>query len=385
MRLLFVFSFILLLSACAGIEKPAPEEAPLVLRPSNFQTLPGWGQDNLSEAVPALIKSCARIWKAPAEEKFSALPEAGTYKSWQFICNDLQSLTDYNNATLQAFFERHFMPYEASAAGQTKGLFTGYYEAGLRGSRTKHGPYIYPLYTRPDDLVMVDLGEFREELKGQRIAGRVNDVKQLKPYEDRAAIVAGNWPHNDKVLVWVDDPVDAFFVQVQGSGVVELDDGGVMRIGYAGQNGHIYYAIGRELIKRGYLTKEDVSMQAIRAWLQSRPQEADEVMNTNRSYVFFQEIEGAGPMGGEGVALTAGRSLAIDRSKIPYGLPVWVDITPPEGARLNLQRLMVAQDTGGAIRGAVRGDFFWGYGAEAEQLAGHMKSQGRYWFLLPRQ
>ena len=164
------------------------------------------------------------------------MPEAGTYKSWQFICNDLQSLTDYNNATLQAFFERHFMPYEASAAGQTKGLFTGYYEAGLRGSRTKHGPYIYPLYTRPDDLVMVDLGEFREELKGQRIAGRVNDVKQLKPYEDRAAIVAGNWPHNDKVLVWVDDPVDAFFLHIQGSGRVRMPDGSMMRIGSIGED-----------------------------------------------------------------------------------------------------------------------------------------------------
>src|SRR5690606_2794844 len=158
--------------------------------------------------------------------------------------------------------------------------------------------------------------------------GRVKDGN-LKPYEDRAAIVSGNWPHNDKVLVWVDNPVDAFFVQVQGSGVVQLDDGTALRIGYAGQNGHVYYAIGRELIKRGHLDKDNVSMQAIRAWLASNPAEAVEVMNTNRSYVFFRELDKEGPEGGEGVVLTPERSIAIDHSKIPYGVPLWVDIAPP--------------------------------------------------------
>ncbi|MEM7651032.1 MAG: MltA domain-containing protein, partial [Pseudomonadota bacterium] len=172
--------------------------------------------------------------------------------------------------------------------------------------------------------------------------------------------------------------------QIQGSGVVQLDDGGVMRIGYAGQNGHVYYAIGRELIKRGDIEKEDVSLQSIRSWLEANPDQADEIMNTNESYVFFQELKGEGPLGGSGVALTPGRSLAVDRSLLAYGLPLWADIEAPIDGAPHIQRLMVAQDTGGAIRGPVRGDVFWGYGERAETLAGPMKSQGRYWALLPK-
>ena len=271
-----------------------------------------------------------------------------------------------------------------------KGLFTGYYEASLNGSRTKSARYNIPLHKRPDDLVMVQLGDFREDLKGRRIAGRVRGGN-LKPYESREEIVAGDWPHDDEVLVWVDDPVDAFFVQIQGSGLVALNNGQTMRIGYAGQNGHPYYAIGRELIKRGQLTKDTVSMQSIRAWLAANPRQADEIMNTNASYVFFREIDAGkdsggpigGPIGGQGVALTKGRSLAIDRSLISYGLPIWTDIEHPSAGEPPIQKLMVTQDTGGAIRGPVRGDVFWGYGKTAETLAGQMKSQGRYWVLIP--
>lgn len=297
---------------------------------------------------------------------------------WQAICSNLQALNAQDETQVKAFFERHFRPVQILAGGEAEGLFTGYYEASLRGSLVRDARYRIPLYMRPEDLVMVNLGEFRDELKGQRIAGRVIEG-QLKPYEDRAQIVAGAWPHNDKVLVWVDDPVDAFFVQVQGSGVVQMNDGSVMRIGFAGQNGHIYYAIGRELVKRGELDKDHVSMQAIREWLATHPAQADEIMNTNRSYVFFKVLDGdAGPMGGENVALTPGRSLAVDHSLLPYGLPLWVDIDAPR-----LQRLVMAQDTGGAITGPVRGDMFWGYGPQAEAMAGPMKSPGRYWALVP--
>ncbi len=337
----------------------------------------------MSGGIAALKKSCERIKKSSPDKAFGPLPEAGKAVEWQGMCIDLQALDVANAEATRNFMQRHFTPYEVWAGKEREGLFTGYYEASLRGSRTRHGPYQVPLYTRPDDLVMVQLGDFREELKGQRIAGRVVDGN-LKPYEDRAAIVAGNWPHNDKVMVWVDSPVDAFFVQIQGSGVVQLDDGGVMRIGYAGQNGHVYYAIGRELIARGHLTKENVSMQAIREWLTANPAEGEEVMNTNRSYVFFHELEGEGPLGGENVALTPGRSLAVDRSLIPYGVPLWVDIEEPVPGAGKLRRLMIAQDTGGAITGPVRGDVFWGYGAKAEAMAGPMKSRGRYWMLLPK-
>jgi len=381
----FLLTLLLMIStACTtNVETKADEEKPkLNLKAVSFADLPGWNNDNLQTHINAFSKSCNRILKNREDKKLGALDEAGTYGKWHKPCREFLSMKNPDNATLHVFFENHFTPHAVMADNDPVGLFTGYYEASLRGSRTKSETYNTPLYKRADDLVMVQLGEFREDLKGRRIAGRVVDGK-LKPYESRAEIVDGDWPHNDQVLVWVDNPVDAFFVQIQGSGIVQLEDGGAMRIGYAGQNGHPYYAIGRELIKRGVLTKENVSLQSIQAWLEANPNDADEVMNTNQSYVFFKELEGEGPIGGEGVALTAGRSLAIDRSLLAYGMPIWTDIAPPIEDVPRLQKLMVTQDTGGAIRGPVRGDVFWGYGEAAEKLAGPMKSKGRYWVLLP--
>lgn len=372
------FASLILLASCAEVPKQAEVKAPLTLQQVSFSDLPGWGADDLRGFAVAYQKSCDRILKAPSDKEFGALKEAGTYVKWQGVCLDMKALNMADSDAIKGFVERHFVPYSVSAGADANGLFTGYYEASLRGSLTKSPAYNVPLYARPDDLVMVDLGQFRDELKGQRIAGRVNDGN-LKPYESRAQIVAGQWPHNDKVLVWVDDAVDAFFVQIQGSGIVQLAEGGQMRIGYAGQNGHIYTAIGKELIKRGALTKENVSMQAIRDWLGANPDQADEIMNTNESYVFFKTLDGEGPLGGENVALTPERSLAVDRSLLAYGLPLWLETENPK-----MQRLMVAQDTGGAIRGPVRGDVFWGYGPRAEQMAGPMKSAGKYWALLPR-
>lgn len=375
-KIILAFTVSLFLSSCAGV---APEDAPLSLTPASFRDLPGWNKDDFSGAKEAFAKSCERILKQDMAKTFGPAPIGGTYGDWQPACRDLPGATD-----MRAFMQQWFTPYAASGGGARNGLFTGYYEASLHGSRTRHGAYQTPLYKRPADLIMVDLGEFREELKGQRIAGRVIDAK-LKPYEDRAAIVAGEWPHNDQAFVWVDDPVEAFFVQIQGSGRIVMDDGSQIAIGYDGQNGHIYYAVGRELVKRGVMPKENVSMQSIRAWLETHPQEAAAIMNTNRSYVFFKEAPvTSGPQGGEGAALTPLRSLAIDRSKIPYGVPLWLEVPEPAAGSPPLRRMMVAQDTGGAIRGPVRGDVFWGYGAQAEDMAGKMKAQGRYWLLLPK-
>lgn len=379
------FLFLCLLftiTACQSV--PATDKkAELSLKQTSFSNLPGWNNDDLQTFAHAFKKSCKRINKNAPDKKFGPLDAAGTYAKWQDACGKFLALYKPSNETLHQFFEAHFVPHAVLADNKPEGLFTGYYEASLKGSRTKSQTYSTPLHARADDLVMVQLGEFREDLKGRRIAGRVIDGK-LKPYEPREDIVNGEYRHNDKVLVWVDDPVDAFFVQIQGSGIVELANGGTMRIGYAGQNGHPYYAIGRELIKREQLTKENVSLQTIRAWLEANPDQADEIMNTNASYVFFKELDGEGPIGGEGIALTAGRSLAIDRSLLSYGMPIWTDIAPPIDGIPRLQKLMVTQDTGGAIRGPVRGDVFWGYGETAEKLAGPMKSKGQYWILLPK-
>lgn len=378
---------VLVLASCATTEvaeKSADDTAKMLIAPVSFAALDGWATDDHAAALHAFRRSCARIMKADAAKPFSKNIAAGTMGDWQAVCGAMPATAGASEA--RAFFETWFMPYAASAEGGSDvGLFTGYYEAALRGSRVKSAVYATPLHKRPADLVMVELGEFREELKGQRIAGRVIDGK-LKPYEERARIVAGQWPHNadEQVLVWVDDPVDAFFLQIQGSGAIDMDDGSVMRVGYDGQNGHVYYAVGRELVKRGILPKEKVSMQAIREWMAANPGEAADFMNLNKSYVFMREITGEGPLGAENVALTPGRSLAVDSGKMAYGVPVWLDAGAPVAGAAPVRRLMIAQDTGGAIRGAVRGDVFFGHGPEAEAHAGEMKAQGRYWLLLPK-
>ncbi|PCJ99033.1 MAG: murein transglycosylase [Zetaproteobacteria bacterium] len=364
---------------------PSPLPAPpkLILTQSTFSDLPAWGADDLQTFIPAFKRSCARIVKRASDTTFGVLKQAGTYGDWQAACLAFDQVSTSDSPALRDFFEANFTPYQVSADENPIGLFTGYYEASLKGSRTRKAPYTIPLHKRPDDLVMVQLGDFRPELKGNRIAGRVKNGR-LKPYENRAQIVAGDWPHDEGVLLWVDNAVDAFFVQIQGSGLVQMDDGSVMRIGYAGQNGHPYYAIGRELIKIGALSKENVSMQTIRVWLEENPTRADEIMNSNKSYVFFREIMGDGPLGAEGVALTGGRSLAVDRTLMSYGVPIWVDLEKPVEEANPIRRLMIAQDTGGAITGPVRGDVFWGYGPIAEDMAGKMISSGRYWVLLPK-
>jgi membrane-bound lytic murein transglycosylase A len=385
-RLFFLFSVLLLgVLLGAGCAAVNPETAPLVLRPSSFSALPGWDDDRHEEALAAFRRSCASIMELPPGQPSGPDPRMGAAADWQAPCQALPASAAATPSDARAFFEGWFAPWQATMAGkQDEGLFTGYYEPSLRGSLTRQGPYQYPLRLRPSDLVTVDLGEFRPGLKGQRVTGRVVGG-QLKPYEDRAAINRGALPGDSRLdFVWVDSPVDAFFLQIQGSGRIALEGGAVLRVGYDGQNGWPYYAIGRELIRRGYLTKDQVSMQSIRAWLNAHPDQADEIMNTDKSYVFFKVLQGDGPLGAEGVALTPGRSLAVDRARIPYGAPVWIATAPPVPGEPPLHRLMVAQDTGDAIRGAVRGDVFWGYGARAEDLAGKMKASGRAWLLLPK-
>lgn len=383
-RIVFSLALLTLLAGCATppqSDKTAP--AKLVLKPATFSDLPGWNADDAAQALVPFRKSCARLLKIdPVQRPSLSADWAGPVAAWQDACRALPP-EGSDAAAARRYFETVFEPVAATADGNPDGLFTGYYEASLKGSRTRQGLYQIPLRAKPDDLVMVNLGEFREELKGQRIAGRVVDG-MLKVYEDRAAIEDGKLPPaQDKPLLWVDDPVAAFFLQIQGSGAVTLDSGEVVRVGYDGQNGHPYYAIGKELVKRGYLKQDDVSMQSIQAWLKANPQEGREIMRTNKSYVFFRVLEKDGAIGGEGLPLTAGRSLAVDHSLFAYGVPVYLDAEMPD-KNGRLQRLMVAQDTGGAIRGPVRGDVFWGYGPDAESRAGIMKSKGRYWMLLPK-
>lgn len=371
---------VLCLSSCVTADVGKAKKQPaFFLKSTEFAALPGWQVDNAADALAPLQKSCGPILKANAEKPFGPQAYAGAYADWQEICRSLPEQADDTSA--RAFFAGNFTPYEVWNDKDRNGLFTGYYEPVLHGSLKKKKPYVIPLYARPADLITVNLGDFKSDLKGETVMGRVKGEK-LVPYYTRAEIEKGKLKGKKKV-VWVDNAVDAFFLHIQGSGQVILPHHNVMQVGYAAANGRPYTAIGRELIKRGALDKSNVSMQSIRQWLEAHPKEAPGVMDVDESFVFFRKLDTGSPLGAQGVELTSGRSLAVDRKLIPYGAPVWLDAETPEKTG-RLQRLMVAQDTGGAITGAVRGDFFWGAGPAAAENAGLMKSAGQSYILLPK-
>lgn len=381
------------LLACAAEperpEAPTPEPTPrFQLHPIAFEQLAGWSADDPREALSAFRRSCKPLSERDPATPMGANPLFGKVGDWQRICVDAGSAAAGSAAQARAFVEERFSAYLVVDGDDPEGLFTGYYEPLLNGSRQFGGPYTVPLYRPPDDLLRVDLGRFNPELAGYAIYGRVTN-REFVPYHSRRDIEAGALEERGLELLWVDDPIDKFFLQIQGSGQVRLDDGSLIRVGYASQNGHPYRAIGRDLIEIGAFTRDQMSLPAIRSWLEAHPNEAAHIMARNRSYIFFEERPELrpedGPLGAQGVSLTAGRSLAVDPRYVPFGVPVWLDTTAPwpEGES-PLRRLMVAQDTGGAIKGVVRGDVFWGAGERAEAIAGHMKSRGRYAVLLPK-
>lgn len=348
-----------LLAGCATQAPPpaVPQQPDSVrLTRVSFADLPGFVESEA--ALAAFRKSCAVLAGKPDS---AAMAYAGTAADWRAVC----AAPDTPD-----FFERNFTPY--AIAGEA--LFTGYYEPQIAASRTRHGPYQTPIYGLPSDLVRADLGAFIPKLKGEHISGKV-DGNRLVPYADRAAIDARGAPA--PVLFWAADPIAFFFLQIQGSGRLVLDDGGRTRIAYAGENGRPYTAIGRTLIAQGALKREDVSLQSIRAWLLAHPGKARAVMQTNPSYVFFREDEARGA---GGTALTPLGSIAVDLRLHPLGVPFFVAADGPDP----VHAVLVAQDTGGAIRGPARADIFFGAGDEAEQRAGAMKAPGHLYVLLPK-
>ncbi len=358
----------------------------LIFRQVPLESLPGWHDDQLVDALPALHKSCDKIQTLPPERRIPGASIGGRVKDWAAACQDI--LIARTEAEIRSELARHFAALEVSVGQNPDGMFTGYYETLLSGSDEESTRFHVPLYLRPPELVSVDLGSFRADLKGRRIAGQVRDGR-LIPFHDREGITAGALDGRDLELVWVDDPVDAFFLHIQGSGRVKMQDGSIRRVGYAGQNGHPYLAIGRVLVRDGEIPRSEISMQSIRAWLVDHPDRMQDLLNENASFIFFRDLgDGEGPFGSAGVVLTARRSLAVDRRHLPLHAPVWLATSHPDPRSRSLaqrpfSRLMVAQDTGGAINGEVRGDVFWGFGDEAEEIAGRMSNAGRYWLLLP--
>ena len=355
-----------------------------------FSALPGWAEDHLSAVIPPLRRECALLAGLPDEAALgggtAAVPRGGRAGQWRPLCAAAAAVPAGDDAAARAMLERELQPYAIGDNGKPEGLFTGYYEPQVDGAMRRGGRYQTPLLRRPRDLLQADLGAFAADLQGRSIAGRIEGGR-LVPSYDRAAIEHGALAAQHLALLFLADPVDAFFLEIQGSGRVRLPDGRIVRVSYDGQNGRPYVPIGRLLIEGGELTREAVSLPAIRAWLAAHPDQAPALMDANPSYVFFSVLAptppDVGPPGALGVALTPGRSLAVDRRFLPMAAPVFVATSNPlDGAPW--RHLLLAQDRGGAIKGPVRGDIFFGWDAAAEAMAGRMKQPGTAYLLLPR-
>jgi len=361
-RILVIITIIgLVLALIAGavayyLLRPKPVSR-LTLAAAKYEQLTGWREDAVAAAIPAFLKSCAAVTAraegAPLDARTKSL-DFGTPGEWRPVCAAAEKLPAGDDNAAREFFEAGFVPMLAGNNGHPEGLFTGYYEITLNGSRKRGGAFQTPIYRRPSDPNRFT----RAEIEDGALAGYGLE------------------------LLWVDDPIAAFFLEIQGSGRVRLPDGAIVRVGYDGGNGKPYVAVGRLLIERNVMPREQVTMASIRRWMAEHPKEGAELRRENPSFIFFREIPGDGPLGAQRTVLTAGRSLAVDRAFIPLGLPVWLE-AQERFSKGKYRRLVIAQDTGGAIRGPVRGDLFWGFGKEAADGAGAMNARGHYYLLLP--
>ena len=355
---------------CTLVMSACTTRAPGIGDPVAWSSLQNWSSDNQSHVWNGFLKSCQKLRHEP----------------WQGVCVLAKSSGDLNDAEAREFFESHFDVRPVYAEdGITEGLITGYYEPLLKGSWDRSEEFRYPLYGVPEDLLIVDLGSIYPQLKNLRLRGKLKGNKVV-PYYERAQLDGDQDLLQGTEILWVNSLVDVFFLHVQGSGQIQLDDGSTVGVGYAGQNGHPYQSIGKVLIQMGELEKEDVTLFTIKDWLKSNPTRLNEVLAKNPSYIFFElrDAEADGPVGSLNVTLTPRRSIAVDRNVIPLGAPVWLQTTLPNAQQSPLNQLMLAQDTGGAIKGHVRADVFWGRGDEAEKMAGLMKQQGELFVLLPK-
>ncbi len=351
--LILVIGALTMLSGCADQNKEG-------LVPTSFCHLPGWDNDRHAEVVPALAHTCSVIEKKPDSAKMITRADGKGFASdWKPVCKKFKETRFESHKDVKDFCEAHLTPYQMSLTSGTSGTFTGYYIPILKGSRKRYGPYQTPLYKMPG--------------------------KGLSRKLPRSKIVGGAFKGKGLEIMWVTDPIDAFFVQIEGTGKVLMDTGEELRINYTGQNGYPYFPIGKAMVERGLLEKGNVTMQSIKKWLKEHPKQAESIMSLNQSYVFFDVKPWNGDVvGSHNVPLTPHRSLAVDRSYISLGTPLWLAADHPHPDKPALQQLMVAQDTGGAIKGAIRGDYYWGIGDQAADHAGRMNSKGELYLLLPK-
>lgn len=383
-RLLYIFLIfvVLLIGFLLWTSKPHK----LSFRKASFAQLPGWESSETKKSFLAFQTSCKAFLKQNPNKSVGSEYIDLQVKDWLPACNAALIVNANSNMATHEFFQKWFTPVEFFENKPIQGLFTGYYMPLLHGSLTKTDEYDVPLYGIPKKLVTANLEEFDRRLKNRKIMGRVQSNK-LMPFYTREEINRGAIEKFTPVIAWVNSRIDRSFLEIQGSGIIQLKDGSQLVVGYAGENGAPYTAIAKVLIDQGVMTKDNASMQHIRNYLEAHPDQLDIVLNKNKSFVFFEVLRNKAALGTQGVALTPGYSLAIDRKWVPMGAPVWLNTTRPDHKseqHKTFQRLMVAQDTGGAIKGVVRGDVYWGAGERATNIAGKMKNPGYYWLLLPK-
>jgi membrane-bound lytic murein transglycosylase A len=420
-RILFSSCLLAILAACStvppetappgtagpGVPVPNIAEQPLVVPPlesmrdtpprglsGKFQqvswsALPGWQGDRLDQVWKAFINNCKGLMR-PVSGSL-AMQARATPRAWQPVCAAAQQsglATNASGDAVRGFLEQHLQPWRLmDAAGKpAQHTVTGYYEPLVNASRKREGDYQWPLYSSPDDLLTIDLGAVYPELAGKRVRGKLAG-KRVVPYDTRAEIAASA-DRQPPVIVWVDDPVEAFFLQIQGSGRALLTDGSTIRLAYADHNGRPYKSIGQWLAQKGEITLAQASMQNIKAWAKSNPARVQELLNANPAMVFFNEEAVTdpelGPRGAYGIPLIGQRAVAVDTAFVPLGAPLYLSTSYP-GTNQTLAKLVFAQDTGAAIKGAGRTDFYWGFGEEAGAMAGRMKQRGETWVLWPKQ
>lgn len=384
----------LLLTACTKVQAPVmPVTSPdasqkadnVMYQKTKFSRIKFWEADNHKHALAVFLQSCEK-WNTFSSDRDLGI--AGKISDWRVLCDKARMLTSESNKNKEykAFFEKYFTPYQLISNAQDQGLFTGYYEILLDGSMKHGGKYQYPLYQRPRGLVQFNVNDFIPDAESQMIFGLVKG-KKLIPVPPREKIEQGAIKTLEP-LMYLSDGVDGFFLHIQGSGKVRMDDGTMVNVGYAGKNGKPYTAVGKLLYRDGHLDRSQLNAIAIREWLKEHPKLARGYMNQNESFIFFRRLSNdlSGPIGSLGVPLTPRRSLAVDTRYVPLGIPVWVDIDLSESAssETRFTGLMMAQDTGSAIKGGIRGDIFFGFGKYAELMASHFKQEGTMHILLPK-
>ncbi|HEY1812046.1 MAG TPA: MltA domain-containing protein [Kofleriaceae bacterium] len=370
-----------------GLEAASPPHDSFTLTKTAYKELPGWSDDKLAEAIPAFLKSCAKLAELKDDEPVGVDGHGGLAKQWRRACAAAAAVKPGDDAA-RAFFETEFVPYVASGKAGTTGKLTGFDVQSMRASRTKHGAFTIPVLGRPRDLVMVDLGNFVHDGHGRHLWGRLVDG-ELQPFFTRSEIRKGALASERLEILYADDPVDVLFAQIEGSARAKLDDGSEVWLEFAGKNGRSYLGVGGLLKQKGELKAPGSgTMQGIRQWFKDHAGRFDEIVDGDASYVFFKESKEPGAVGSQKVILTPRRSLAVDRAFIAMSTPVFVDTKAPVVGKLGVtapwQHLLIAQDTGAGIMGAVRGDVYWGADRDAEELGGRMGGPGRYWVLLPK-